>query len=206
MRNYKQNLWYFLTKKPHFSSCFWKVANFNFLAYFRKLHQNVQKSPNSKVAIHNPLFESNFIINRNYMGLFCLVLEGHLFIICLIKPTFVFFCSYAWHSTALPDLTIPVFFKSLTLFYIYRCFQTLENRNLEDQGLYRIVGVTSKVTKLLTTGLDKKKAEKMNLDEPIEWETKTITSAAKTFLRNLPEPLMTFRMHTKFIEAASKSY
>ena len=30
----------------------------------------------------------------------------------------------------------------------------------EDQGLYRVVGVASKVTKLLTMGLDKRKADK----------------------------------------------
>ncbi len=30
----------------------------------------------------------------------------------------------------------------------------------EDQGLYRVVGVASKVTKLLTMGLDKRKSEK----------------------------------------------
>ena len=67
-----------------------------------------------------------------------------------------------------------------------------------------MVGVASKVTKLLSAGLDKKRSEKMNFDEPLEWETKTITSAAKTYLRNLPEPLMTFKMHTSFIAAASK--
>ena len=43
------------------------------------------------------------------------------------------------------------------------------------------------------------------MDEPLEWETKTITSAAKAFFRNLPEPLMTFKMHTSFNAAASKS-
>ena len=67
-----------------------------------------------------------------------------------------------------------------------------------------MVGVASKVTKLLSAGLDKKRSEKINFDEPLEWETKTITSAAKTYLRNLPEPLMTFKMHTSFIAAASK--
>ena len=66
------------------------------------------------------------------------------------------------------------------------------------------MGVASKVTKLLSAGLDKKRSEKINFDEPLEWETKTITSAAKTYLRNLPEPLMTFKMHTSFIAAASK--
>jgi hypothetical protein len=89
--------------------------------------------------------------------------------------------------------------------FITRCFGTLENRGLRDQGLYRVVGVSSKVTKLLTTGLDKKKSEKMSFEDPLDWETKTITSAAKTFLRNLPEPLMTFKMHSSFIAAASKS-
>ena len=39
--------------------------------------------------------------------------------------------------------------------FIQRCFQTLENRGLEDQGLYRVVGVSSKVTKLLSGKLFK---------------------------------------------------
>ena len=52
--------------------------------------------------------------------------------------------------------------------------------------MYRVVGVASKVTKLLTMGLDRRKSEQLNLDDNIEWETKTVTSAVKTFLRNLP--------------------
>ena len=86
--------------------------------------------------------------------------------------------------------------------FVIRCFQTLENRGLDDQGLYRVGGVASKVTKLLSAGLDKKRSEKINFIEPLEWETKTITSATKTYLRNLPEPLMTFKMYTSFIAAA----
>ena len=86
--------------------------------------------------------------------------------------------------------------------FVTRCFSTLESRGLEEQGLYRVVGVFSKVTKLLNQGLDKKKAEKLNLD--LEWESKTITSAIKQFFRNLPEPIMTFKLHTEFIAAASK--
>ena len=46
---------------------------------------------------------------------------------------------------------------------------------LEDQGLYRVVGVTSKVNRLLTQGLDKKKAEKLNFDDATEVETKTVS-------------------------------
>ena len=38
-------------------------------------------------------------------------------------------------------------------------------------------------------GLDRRKANQLNLDDAIEWETKTITSAVKTFFRNLPGTL-----------------
>lgn len=74
---------------------------------------------------------------------------------------------------------------------------------LEEQGLYRVVGVASKVSKLLTMGLDKRKVDKLNLSDRFEWESKTITSALKTYLRTLSEPLMTFRYYNSFITAAS---
>ncbi|XP_056643046.1 rho GTPase-activating protein 26 isoform X2 [Diorhabda carinulata] len=85
--------------------------------------------------------------------------------------------------------------------FVKRCIEVLESRGLEEQGLYRVVGVSSKVTKLLNMGLDRRKGDKLLLDDPVEWETKTITSALKMYLRNLPEPLMTFRFHNGFIAA-----
>ncbi|KAJ9598245.1 hypothetical protein L9F63_011066 [Diploptera punctata] len=89
--------------------------------------------------------------------------------------------------------------------FVKKCIDVLESRGLEEQGLYRVVGVSSKVSKLLTMGLDRRKSEKLNnLDDPFEWESKTITSALKTYLRNLPEPLMTFRYHNGFIAAAKQ--
>ena len=92
------------------------------------------------------------------------------------------------------------------------CLSGLENRGLEDQGMYRVVGVgskvrllqkkivlmsNSKVTKLLTMGLDRRKAAQLNLDDAIEWETKTITSAVKTFFRNLPGIFLIFSLKWK---------
>ena len=53
-------------------------------------------------------------------------------------------------------------------------------------------------------GLDRRKGEKLCLEDAQEWESKTITSALKTYLRNLHEPLMTFKYHNSFILAASK--
>ncbi|KAK8401451.1 hypothetical protein O3P69_002901 [Scylla paramamosain] len=85
-----------------------------------------------------------------------------------------------------------------------RAIAMLESRGLEDQGLYRLVGVSSKVTKLLQLGLDRRKADKLMLDDTAEWEVKTITSAIKQYFRNLPEPLMTYKLHSAFIAAAKQ--
>lgn len=89
--------------------------------------------------------------------------------------------------------------------FVQQCIAELESRGLEEQGLYRLVGVSSKVSKLLTLGLERRKGDKLILNDRCEWETKTITSALKTYFRNLPEPLMTFRFHEAFIAAASES-
>lgn len=68
------------------------------------------------------------------------------------------------------------------------------------------MGVSSKVSKLLAMGLDRRKVEKLSLEDRVEWENKTITSAIKTYLRQLPEPLMSYRYHTAFLAAASTSF
>lgn len=88
--------------------------------------------------------------------------------------------------------------------FVKRCIEVLESRGLEEQGIYRVVGVTSKVSKLLAMGLDRRKNDRLLLDDPQEWETKTITSALKTYLRNLPEPLMSYRHHNDFINAVKR--
>ncbi|KAL2711964.1 rho GTPase-activating protein 26 isoform X1 [Vespula squamosa] len=86
--------------------------------------------------------------------------------------------------------------------FVSKCITVLEDRGLEEQGLYRVVGVASKVNKLLAMGLDRRKFEKLSLEDRFEWESKTITSALKTYLRTLSEPLMTFRYYNSFISAA----
>ncbi|KAK6742410.1 hypothetical protein RB195_009965 [Necator americanus] len=87
--------------------------------------------------------------------------------------------------------------------FVQQCIAFLEERGIREQGLYRNCGVTSKVQKLMQLGLDKRKSngDKLNFNDD-EWEIKTISSAVKTFLRNLPEPLMTFEQHSLFINAA----
>ncbi|XP_033632382.1 LOW QUALITY PROTEIN: rho GTPase-activating protein 26-like [Asterias rubens] len=89
--------------------------------------------------------------------------------------------------------------------FIKKCIEAIESRGLEDQGLYRVVGVNSKVMRLTSLCLaDKRKPQNVNLSDSGEWEIKTITSALKNYFRNLPEPLMSFRLHDQFIAAAKQ--
>lgn len=77
----------------------------------------------------------------------------------------------------------------------------VETRGIDEQGLYRIVGVNSKVQKLLSLAMDPKTCADVELDCP-DWEIKTITSAIKNYLRMLPAPLMTYQYQRSFIKAA----
>nr|XP_019952642.1 PREDICTED: rho GTPase-activating protein 26 [Paralichthys olivaceus] len=72
---------------------------------------------------------------------------------------------------------------------------------INEQGLYRIVGVNSRVQKLLSFAMDPKTCADVELENP-EWEIKTITSAIKHYLRMLPAPLMTYQYQRSFIKAA----
>lgn len=91
-----------------------------------------------------------------------------------------------------------------------KCIEVLEARGLEEEGLYRIGGVNTKITRLIALGMDRQKTEKDRLQFFYEeahadlTETKTIASALKHYLRNLVEPLMSFRYHNGFIAAASE--
>ncbi|KAM8939053.1 rho GTPase-activating protein 10 [Pelodytes ibericus] len=84
---------------------------------------------------------------------------------------------------------------------VQNCIHSVESRGINDQGLYRVVGVSSKVQRLLSLLLDVKTCCDVDLDSE-EWEVKTVTSAMKLYLRSLPEPLMTYELHEQFINPA----
>ncbi|XP_041456541.1 rho GTPase-activating protein 26-like isoform X15 [Lytechinus variegatus] len=88
--------------------------------------------------------------------------------------------------------------------FIRKCIEAIESRGLDDQGLYRVVGVNSKVQRLTSLCLDKRKPQNVNLSDSGEWEIKTITSALKNYFRNLPEPLMTHKCHDELMLAAKQ--
>ncbi|NXW89326.1 RHG10 protein, partial [Alopecoenas beccarii] len=82
---------------------------------------------------------------------------------------------------------------------IKKCISAVETRGINDQGLYRVVGVSSKVQRLLSLLMDAKTCNEVDLENSADWEVKTITSAMKQYLRSLPEPLMTYELHGEFI-------
>ncbi|XP_006629606.1 rho GTPase-activating protein 10 isoform X1 [Lepisosteus oculatus] len=86
--------------------------------------------------------------------------------------------------------------------FVRNSISAIEKRGITDQGLYRVVGVSSKVQKLLHLSLDEKTYNDVNLLAPEDWDIKTITSALKLYLRNLPEPLMTYGLYKEFIVPA----
>uniref|UniRef100_A0A8C7VJM3 Rho GTPase-activating protein 26 n=1 Tax=Oncorhynchus mykiss TaxID=8022 RepID=A0A8C7VJM3_ONCMY len=96
----------------------------------------------------------------------------------------------------------PVRCQGYTLILcVYICLVLSCPTGIDEQGLYRIVGVNSRVQKLLGLAMDPKTCADVELDST-EWEIKTITSAIKYYLRMLPAPLMTYQYQRSFIKAA----
>ncbi|KAL7404586.1 hypothetical protein ABVT39_016633 [Epinephelus coioides] len=87
------------------------------------------------------------------------------------------------------------------LSFMKNSISAIDTRGINDQGLYRVVGVSSKVQKLLSLMIDEKSNE-VDLSTNDDWDVKTITSALKLYLRSLPEPLMTYGLYKEFISPA----
>lgn len=83
--------------------------------------------------------------------------------------------------------------------FVRRLAGELEARGLDEQGLYRVAGVASKVARLVAL-----RRAPAQLHDPTEWESRTLTSALKGYLRALPEPLLTRRLHRRLLAAASE--
>lgn len=84
-----------------------------------------------------------------------------------------------------------------------RLVAALEARGLEEQGLYRVAGVASKVARLVAAAADPRRLPPpARLHDPTEWESRTLTSALKSYLRALPDRLLTRRLHRQLIQAA----
>uniref|UniRef100_A0AAX7T9Q9 Rho GTPase activating protein 10 n=1 Tax=Astatotilapia calliptera TaxID=8154 RepID=A0AAX7T9Q9_ASTCA len=65
--------------------------------------------------------------------------------------------------------------------FVKNSISAIEKRGINDQGLYRVVGVSSKVQKLLSLMIDEK-SDEVDLSASEDWDVKTITSALKLYL------------------------
>ncbi|KIY52957.1 RhoGAP-domain-containing protein [Fistulina hepatica ATCC 64428] len=82
-----------------------------------------------------------------------------------------------------------------------KCCQAIEKYGLRSQGIYRVNGTTSKVQNLRQR-LDKD-IDSVDLDAS-EWSSdiNNVASVLKMWLRELPDPLLTFEDGPKFVQSA----
>ncbi|KAM3621604.1 uncharacterized protein V6R79_013406 [Siganus canaliculatus] len=81
---------------------------------------------------------------------------------------------------------------------IIHCIKEIELRGLHEIGLYRVSGHERLVKELKEKLIRGKTLPPLNKTEDIN----VVAGVLKDFLRNLPEPLLTFRLNKAFMEAA----
>ncbi|XP_033990765.1 rac GTPase-activating protein 1-like [Trematomus bernacchii] len=91
----------------------------------------------------------------------------------------------------------PASSPKIPVLVIY-CIKEIEHRGLHEVGLYRISGQERHVKELKEKLIRGKTLPPLHKVEDIN----VITGVLKDFLRNLPEPLLTFHLNKVFMEAA----
>lgn len=83
-----------------------------------------------------------------------------------------------------------------------KCAEAIEQVGIENKGIYRLSGTTSKVQRLKGQfDADWMAVDLMNNDEAIG-DINIVAGCLKLWFRELPEPLMTWDLYGSFIEAA----
>uniref|UniRef100_A0A8C0W024 Oligophrenin-1 n=1 Tax=Castor canadensis TaxID=51338 RepID=A0A8C0W024_CASCN len=85
--------------------------------------------------------------------------------------------------------------------FVRKCINIVETKGIKTEGLYRTVGSNIQVQKLLNAFFDPKCPGDVDFHNS-DWDIKTITSSLKFYLRNLSEPVMTYRLHKELVSAA----
>ncbi|KAK2862376.1 hypothetical protein Q5P01_001909 [Channa striata] len=99
-------------------------------------------------------------------------------------------------ETTLADFA-PLTSPKIPALVIY-CIKEIEHRGLHEVGLYRVSGHERLVKELKEKLIRGKTLPPLDKIEDIN----VITGVLKDFLRNLPEPLLTFHLNKAFMEAA----
>ncbi|KAM8954421.1 oligophrenin-1 isoform 2-T2 [Pelodytes ibericus] len=85
--------------------------------------------------------------------------------------------------------------------FVRKCINAVESTGIATEGVYRTVGSNIQVQKLLNAFFDPKCPGNVDLQSS-DCDIKTVTSSLKFYLRNLSEPVMTYKMHRDLISAA----
>jgi len=88
--------------------------------------------------------------------------------------------------------------------FLQKCLTIIENRGLDEEGLYRIGGSAKQVNDLMLKVLDQNQFELLDLENTEELKINIVTSAVKRFLNNLIEPLLTYALYSELIDASKK--
>uniref|UniRef100_A0A673XI02 Rho GTPase activating protein 10 n=1 Tax=Salmo trutta TaxID=8032 RepID=A0A673XI02_SALTR len=86
------------------------------------------------------------------------------------------------HAMGGKEPVIDAQLDDVGLSFVKNAINAIETRGINDQGLYRVVGVSSKVQKLLSLMIDEKSND-VDLSTCEDWDVKTITSTLKLYLR-----------------------
>ncbi|KAG2230435.1 hypothetical protein INT48_009181, partial [Thamnidium elegans] len=82
-----------------------------------------------------------------------------------------------------------------------KCIREIELRGLEEVGIYRVAGTGSVVSALKAEF--NKNVSKVDLSNPAWADINVVADAFKQFLRELPEPLLTYTYYDDFINASA---
>ncbi|TKY88907.1 hypothetical protein EX895_002148 [Sporisorium graminicola] len=82
-----------------------------------------------------------------------------------------------------------------------KCSQAIEEIGIENMGIYRLSGTTSKVQKLKAKFDADWASVDLTNDEAIQ-DINIVAGCLKLWFRELPEPLLTHELYSRFIEAA----
>ncbi|XP_015277112.1 PREDICTED: oligophrenin-1 isoform X2 [Gekko japonicus] len=85
--------------------------------------------------------------------------------------------------------------------FVRKCINAVETKGVTTEGVYRTVGSNIQVQKLLNAFFDPKCPGDVDLQNS-DWDIKTVASALKFYLRNLSEPVMTYKLHKELVSAA----
>ncbi|NXX99749.1 HMHA1 protein, partial [Centropus bengalensis] len=85
-------------------------------------------------------------------------------------------------------------------FIVKKCISEIEKRALKTKGIYRVNGVKTRVEKLCQAFENGKELVELSQASPHD-----ISNVLKLYLRQLPEPIMPFRMYNELMGLAKES-